>query len=131
MVLSTFQPCISHVIIGITTPMGAGSLRVVVQSQSSCHVRPIVIGQGRLKVSQSRKCGYLFGSVPAFKLNFLYSVIATSAHAAFDKAGHYFNIKIVHVPVDPVTRQVNISRVKRAMYVDILSLFLYLTQLFY
>ncbi|PVG02577.1 putative sphingosine-1-phosphate lyase [Serendipita vermifera] len=42
-------------------------------------------------------------------------VIATSAHAAFDKAGHYFNIKVVHVPVDPITRQINITKVKRAI----------------
>lgn len=30
-------------------------------------------------------------------------VVPTTAHAAFDKACEYFGIKLVHVPVDPVT----------------------------
>jgi hypothetical protein len=40
-----------------------------------------------------------------------------TAHAAFDKAGEYFGIKIHHIPVDPYTRQVDIKHVRRAMYV--------------
>ncbi|KZW00208.1 PLP-dependent transferase [Exidia glandulosa HHB12029] len=42
-------------------------------------------------------------------------VIPASAHAAFDKAGAYFKIKVHHIPVDPVTRQVPIKAVKRAV----------------
>ncbi|KAG8821002.1 hypothetical protein FRC17_009949 [Serendipita sp. 399] len=42
-------------------------------------------------------------------------IIASSAHAAFDKAGHYFNIKIVKIPVNPITRQADIRRIKRAI----------------
>ncbi|KAG8788586.1 hypothetical protein FRC20_008180 [Serendipita sp. 405] len=42
-------------------------------------------------------------------------IVASSAHAAFDKAGHYFNIKIVKIPVNHVTRQADIGRIKRAI----------------
>lgn len=34
-------------------------------------------------------------------------VCPVTAHAAFDKAADYFNIKIRHVPVDPKTKKVN------------------------
>jgi len=46
---------------------------------------------------------------------YTHRVIATSAHAAFDKAGQYFRIKVIHVPVDPVTREIDIRRVRRAV----------------
>jgi len=42
-------------------------------------------------------------------------VIPVSAHAAFDKASSYFGIKLHKIPVDPVSRQVNIKRLKRAI----------------
>ena len=42
-------------------------------------------------------------------------VIPVSAHAAFDKAGDYFGIKVHHIPVDKITRKVNISLVARAI----------------
>jgi sphinganine-1-phosphate aldolase len=42
-------------------------------------------------------------------------VIPISAHAAFDKAGEYFNIKVHHIPVDPISRKVNLKRLKRAI----------------
>lgn len=42
-------------------------------------------------------------------------IIPVSAHAAFDKAGDYFGIKVHHIPVDPVTRKVNVGRVARAI----------------
>ncbi|KAG0142911.1 hypothetical protein CROQUDRAFT_81635 [Cronartium quercuum f. sp. fusiforme G11] len=42
-------------------------------------------------------------------------VIPISAHAAFDKAGEYFGIKVHHIPVDPQSRKVNVARVKRAI----------------
>ena len=43
------------------------------------------------------------------------SVVPVTAHAAFDKAGHYLNVKVHMIPVDPNTRKVNIGMVKRAM----------------
>ena len=42
-------------------------------------------------------------------------VIPSSAHAAFDKGAAYMGIKVHTIPVDPVTRRVNIKRVRRAM----------------
>ena len=35
-----------------------------------------------------------------------------TAHAAFDKAAHFFKIKIHHVPVDPITKKVNPNLLK-------------------
>lgn len=46
-----------------------------------------------------------------------FSIIPSSAHAAFDKAGAYLKIKVHHVEVDPVTRKVPIKKVLRAMFV--------------
>lgn len=40
-----------------------------------------------------------------------------TAHAAFDKGAAYMGIKLREVPVDPVTRKVNLKRVRRAMFV--------------
>ena len=40
-----------------------------------------------------------------------------TAHAAFDKGAAYMGVKVHEVPVDPVTRQVNLKRVRRAMFV--------------
>ena len=45
-----------------------------------------------------------------------------TAHAAFDKGAAYMGVKVHEVPVDPVTRQVNLKRVRRAMFV--VSIFL-------
>ncbi|KAG8435055.1 hypothetical protein GDO86_013137 [Hymenochirus boettgeri] len=42
-------------------------------------------------------------------------VAPVSAHAAFDKAAHYFGMKIVHVPVDENTMQVNVKAMRRAI----------------
>lgn len=36
-------------------------------------------------------------------------------HAAFMKAASYFNIKLVTVPVDPITLKVDLKRVSRAI----------------
>jgi sphinganine-1-phosphate aldolase len=41
------------------------------------------------------------------------SVAPVTIHAAFDKAGHYFGIKIHHVDVDPVTMKVDVKAVNR------------------
>lgn len=42
-------------------------------------------------------------------------IAGESAHAAFDKAAHYFGMKLVHVPVDPVTMRVDVGAVKAAI----------------
>ncbi|SOV05007.1 probable sphingosine-1-phosphate lyase [Ustilago sp. UG-2017a] len=42
-------------------------------------------------------------------------IVSVSAHAAFDKAATYFGIKIHHIPVDPITRKVQVGRVARAI----------------
>lgn len=42
-------------------------------------------------------------------------VVPESAHAAFDKAAAYLKIKLHTIPVDRVTRKVNLRLVKRAM----------------
>jgi sphinganine-1-phosphate aldolase len=42
-------------------------------------------------------------------------VVPASAHAAFDKAAAYFNVKLHSIPVDPETRQVDMKRVRRAI----------------
>lgn len=38
-----------------------------------------------------------------------------SAHAAFDKAAHYFGMKLVHVPLDKKTMKVDVKAMKRAI----------------
>jgi sphinganine-1-phosphate aldolase len=42
-------------------------------------------------------------------------VVPLTAHAAFDKACAYFGIKLVHVPVDPVTFRANPAAMRRAI----------------
>ncbi|KAG6874507.1 hypothetical protein C0995_010417 [Termitomyces sp. Mi166 len=42
-------------------------------------------------------------------------IIPSTAHAAFDKGAAYFKIKVHTIPVDTITRRVDIKRVKRAM----------------
>ena len=42
-------------------------------------------------------------------------IVPETAHAAFWKAAHFLGIKIHRIPVDPVTRKVNLLRVNRAM----------------
>lgn len=44
-------------------------------------------------------------------------IVPVTAHAAFDKGAAYMGVKVHEVPVDPVTRQVNLKRVRRAMSV--------------
>lgn len=39
-------------------------------------------------------------------------VIPETAHAAFDKAAHFFKIKLNHVPVNPVTKRVDPNKLK-------------------
>ncbi|CAL1706333.1 unnamed protein product [Somion occarium] len=45
-------------------------------------------------------------------------VVPASAHAAFDKGAAYLGIKVHTIPVDPVTRQVPLKRVSRAINVN-------------
>jgi sphinganine-1-phosphate aldolase len=42
-------------------------------------------------------------------------VVPASAHAAFNKAAAYFNVKLHSIPVNPESRQVDLRRVRRAM----------------
>jgi len=42
-------------------------------------------------------------------------VMPTTAHSAFDKACHYFRIKLVRIPVDPVTYRVDLKKVESAI----------------
>lgn len=38
-----------------------------------------------------------------------FSVAPVSIHAAFDKAAHYFGMKLVHIPLDPKTMKVDVK----------------------
>uniref|UniRef100_A0A3Q2TCG4 sphinganine-1-phosphate aldolase n=1 Tax=Fundulus heteroclitus TaxID=8078 RepID=A0A3Q2TCG4_FUNHE len=38
-----------------------------------------------------------------------------SVHAAFDKAAHYFGMKLVHIPLDQTTMKVNVKAMRRAI----------------
>ncbi|KAA8577662.1 hypothetical protein FQN60_003416 [Etheostoma spectabile] len=38
-----------------------------------------------------------------------------SVHAAFDKAAHYFGMKLVHIPLDKKTMEVDVKAMKRAI----------------
>ncbi|CAO1626488.1 unnamed protein product [Parajaminaea phylloscopi] len=49
-------------------------------------------------------------------------IIPESAHAAFDKAGEYFGIKVHHIPVDRHSRKVIISYVARAINANTVAL---------
>uniref|UniRef100_A0A3B3S335 sphinganine-1-phosphate aldolase n=1 Tax=Paramormyrops kingsleyae TaxID=1676925 RepID=A0A3B3S335_9TELE len=40
-------------------------------------------------------------------------VAPMSVHAAFDKAAHYFGMKLIHVPLDPKTMTVNVKVMRR------------------
>ena len=42
-------------------------------------------------------------------------IIPISAHAAFEKAAHYFRMRLVHIPVDPYTRKANVTAMKKAI----------------
>lgn len=42
-------------------------------------------------------------------------IAATTAHAAFDKAAHYFGMTLVHVPINLETFQIDLSAVERAI----------------
>lgn len=42
-------------------------------------------------------------------------IVPITAHAAFDKGADYFKIKLIHIPVDPVTGQVDVTRVRCAI----------------
>ena len=42
-------------------------------------------------------------------------VVPETIHAAFDKAAGYFGIKIVKIPIDPITYRVDVKAVGRAV----------------
>ena len=45
----------------------------------------------------------------------LFRVVPASAHTAFDKGAAYLKVKLYSIPVDPITRTADGTRVKRAM----------------
>lgn len=47
--------------------------------------------------------------------SFLSRVVPITIHAAFMKAAGYFNIKLITVPVDPVTYKVDLHRMAKAI----------------
>ena len=59
----------------------------------------------------------VFCTPPGIRLDDLCRIVPATAHAAFDKGAAYMGIKLHEIPVDPVTRKVNLSRVRRAMFV--------------
>ncbi|KAF7710380.1 hypothetical protein HF521_009252 [Silurus meridionalis] len=42
-------------------------------------------------------------------------IAPVSAHAAFDKAAHYFGMKLIHIPLDKKTMKVDVKAMKRAI----------------
>lgn len=42
-------------------------------------------------------------------------IAPVSVHAAFDKAAHYFGMKLIHIPLDNKTMKVNVKAMKRAI----------------
>jgi len=49
-------------------------------------------------------------------------IVPASAHAAFDKGAAYLKIKVHTIPVDPITRKVDLKRVKRAINANTIML---------
>ena len=73
-----------------------------------------MIGLVQPRESQNLKCWCII--LDARRLSHVsFRVVPASAHAAFDKGAAYLKIKLHTIPVDPVTRQVDLARVKRAM----------------
>lgn len=121
---------------GTITPPARGQLLPEGQSLSSCLSRRIETGRGHRKVSPSLKCTsrprHLFNHRPHLTriyfdhttIEFVPSsrIVPVTAHAAFDKAAAYFKIKIHKIPVDAVTRKVNLKHVRRAMYAPFVSI---------
>ena len=44
-----------------------------------------------------------------------YRVVPSTIHTAIDKAAQYFNVKLIHIPVDPNTGKVDVKKVQRAI----------------
>ncbi|KAF9416238.1 hypothetical protein BGZ94_010267 [Podila epigama] len=42
-------------------------------------------------------------------------IAPVTIHAAFDKAASYFGMKLIHVPIDPITMQADLKAVKKAI----------------
>jgi glutamate/tyrosine decarboxylase-like PLP-dependent enzyme len=49
-------------------------------------------------------------------------IVPVTAHAAFDKGAHYFGIKVVHAPIDPVTTGVDLDFVERRITPNTIAL---------
>ena len=93
---------------GVVLPLLAG------QRVSSWPAKPTETGQGLSVESPRPKCKSR-RTIARTTLTSRNRVIPISAHAAFDKAGQYFGIKIHHIPVDEISRKVDLKRVKRAI----------------
>jgi glutamate/tyrosine decarboxylase-like PLP-dependent enzyme len=44
-----------------------------------------------------------------------YRVVPNTIHAAFMKASSYFKIKLITIPIDPVTLKVDVKKMERAI----------------
>lgn len=44
-----------------------------------------------------------------------YRVVPDTIHAAFMKAANYFKIKLITIPIDPVTLKVDVKKMERAI----------------
>lgn len=51
----------------------------------------------------------VFCSIPDFPSYPSCSLAPVSVHAAFDKAAHYFGMKLVHIPLDKKTMKVDVK----------------------
>lgn len=60
-------------------------------------------------------CFCVFALCPASSPSVSCSLAPVSIHAAFDKAAHYFGMKLVHIPLDKKTLKVDVKvRVQRS-----------------
>lgn len=58
------------------------------------------------------------------------SVAPVSAHAAFDKAAHYFGMKMVHIPLEKKTMRVDVKVLHLLQSIDTLEQFLSLQSIY-
>ena len=94
---------------GATTSGGTESILMSVKTHRDWARTVKGISEPEMHVSPFALCYVL--------TRLVHRVVPASAHAAFDKAAAYFNIKLHSIPVDSETRQVDMKRVRRAMSV--------------
>jgi sphinganine-1-phosphate aldolase len=54
--------------------------------------------------------------------------VPVTIHAAFMKAAGYFNIKIITIPVDPVTYKVDVKKMARAITKNTIMVILFVKE---